>query len=202
MKKIVTIPLLGLMLLATVACEKTTKKEDSVERAEEANKAKEGDRAMNTIKEDESAFMVHAASGGMMEVELGRLAETQASHPEVKAFGKTMVTDHTKANEELKKLAADRNITLPATVGNDEQKHIDKLRKLSGHDFDKEYMRMMVDDHEKDVNHFRKAAKDEEFDPAIKAFASATLPVLEKHLEKARQVNDMVENKKPQANRK
>ena len=100
-------------------------------------------------------FMTEAAQGGMAEVELGKLASTRGQSAEVKQFGQKMVTEHTRANEELKALAAKKNMTLPAAVSNDQKEDIDELSKLSGAEFDKEYVRMMVEDHQKDVNSFR-----------------------------------------------
>jgi putative membrane protein len=163
---------------------------DSAAKSDTATNASEGE------KEDQAEFMVKAASGGMMEVVLGKMAEKQASSADVKAFGKMMVTDHTKANEEMKKLAATKNITLPVATGKEHQEHIDKLSKLKGAEFDKEYMNLMVDDHEEDIEHFKEAANADGYDADVKALASKTVPVLEKHLEHARTTNDKVKNAK------
>ena len=179
-----------------IRCEKAATRKDSIEIAEEENKARESDSTMNVVREDQVAFMVRAASANMMEVETGRLAEKLGSNAEVKAFGKSMVNDHTKANQELKEIAAAKNIALPTTVGNEDQKHISKLSKLSGPEFDKEYISMMVTDHRKDTDHFRRATQDEEFDPEVRAFARKTLPVLEKHLEEARQLDETIRKAK------
>ena len=204
MKKFTATGMVALALLAGMACERTEKKQDTVEVAEEANEAKMDTTAQRDTtatgsksdKEDQAEFMVKAASGGMMEVTLGNMAEKQAASPEVKAFGKMMVTDHTKANDEMKKLAAAKNITLPTAPGEEHQEHIDKMSKLKGADFDKHYMSMMVDDHQEDIEHFKEAAKADGYDADVKAFASKTLPVLEKHLDQAKKTNDMVKNKK------
>lgn len=197
MKKIITTGAVALALLFSFACERTTNtREDSVEVAEEANEAQMDTTAMGDEKEDQADFLVKAASGGMMEVALGRMAANQATHADVKAFGKMMANDHTTANEELKKLAEAKKISLPAIVGEDHQKHIDKLSDLKGAEFDREYMRLMVEDHEEDVEDFREAAQSNEADAEVKAFASKTLTVLEKHLERARQINETVKNTK------
>lgn len=127
------------------------------------------------------SFMSDAAQGGMAEVELGKLAAQKAKDPEVKKFGQMMVDDHSKANTELKDLAKTKNITLPADLGS-HQSTLDKLKGLSGADFDKEYVEEMVDDHETDVSAFEKQANSGS-DPEVKAFAAKTLPTLKKHLE-------------------
>jgi putative membrane protein len=98
-----------------------------------------------------------------------------------------MVTDHTKAAEDLGKIAVAKNITLPGSLGEDAAKHIEKLGAKNGSDFDKAYMDMMLDDHKKDVKEFEDAAKDCK-DTDLKNFVALTLPVLHKHLDSARAI--------------
>ncbi|MEJ7767529.1 MAG: DUF4142 domain-containing protein [Chitinophagaceae bacterium] len=161
------------------------------ENKDSVDNAKEQNEANNAVPEDDSKFMVKAASGGMMEVELGQLAQQKAQHARVKEFGAMMVRDHTQANNDLKALAANKNIALPATLGEDHQKHVNELREKSGADFDKAYMSMMVDDHKDDVDDFS-SASDKGNDADIKAFAAKTLPVLRTHLDSAQAINDGV----------
>jgi putative membrane protein len=137
--------------------------------------------ASSVMTPSPESFMTDAAQGGMAEVALGKLAGQKAKDPAVKAFGQMMVADHTKANEELKAIAAKKNFQLPADVGS-HKSDMDDLSKLSGADFDKEYVEMMVDDHEEDVKNFQRMA-DNGSDPDLKAFAAKTLPTLQKHLE-------------------
>ena len=124
-----------------------------------------------------------------MEVELGKIAATNASSAKVKEFGKMMVTDHTKANTELKAVAAMKNITIPTTPNEKHQKHIDELKAKKGADFDKDYVEMMVDDHKEDISKFETEANNGK-DADVKAFASKTLPVLNKHLQHVQTVKD------------
>ncbi len=168
------------------ACDSpNTAKEDSTEVAEEQNEEK----LASDDAEDDADFMVKAASGGMLEVELGKMALQKASSPQVKQFAQQMVTDHTKANEELKALAAKKNITLPTTPGDEAQEHINDLAKYSGAEFDKKYAELMHKDHQEDLDLFKEAADDAE-DPEVKAFASKTLPVLQNHHQMAEQIED------------
>lgn len=139
---------------------------------------------------DTSSFMHKAAIGGMMEVELGNLAQKQASNAQVKEFGALMVKDHSKANAELKSIAAAKKVMLPTTYPEKEQKHMDEMKKLKGIDFDKHYMSMMVDDHQKDIALFKSATNNS--DTSISKFAIKTLPVLEKHLQKATTINSSI----------
>ena len=166
---------------------------DSKGAADSANQAKDttqtsmsdsGKAATPAIKVDESdaKFAVEAANGGMAEVVLGKLASEKATNQKVKDFGTMMVTDHSKANDELKALAHKLNITLPDSISSDESKTRDDLAKNSGADFDKAYVNNMVDDHKKDVKAFEDAAKNCK-DSDLKAFANKTLPTLKMHLE-------------------
>jgi putative membrane protein len=129
-------------------------------------------------------FATKTASGGLMEVQLGQIANNQAQAPEVKEFGNTMVQDHSAANNELKKIAQQKNLTLPTQMDAKHQATVDKLKGVSGADFDRQYMREMVKDHAKDVQQFRNATQSVK-DPDLNAWATKTLPVLEKHLQKA-----------------
>jgi putative membrane protein len=127
-------------------------------------------------------FMKDAAIGGMSEVELGKLASTKGANAEVKKFGQMMVADHTKANAELKALAAKKNVTLPTEPDSSHKSLLDDMKGKSGADFDADYVDAMVDDHEDDVAAFEKQAQNAT-DPDVKAFAAKTLPTLKKHLE-------------------
>lgn len=136
------------------------------------------------LTEADRSFMTEAAQGGMMEVELGRWAAQHAANADVKKFGQRMVDDHSKANDELKQLAAGKNMTLPTDINADQKSTRDKLTKLTGAAFDKEYMKDMVNDHEEDVKKFA----DEQTgasDPDLKAFVTKTVPVLREHLQLA-----------------
>jgi len=140
---------------------------------------------------DSPKFAVKAAEGGMAEVALGKLALERAANPAVKEFGQRMVVDHTAANNELKAIAAKKNIQLPTDLDADQKSTVDKLSKLSGAEFDKKYMSDMVKDHEEDVEEFQTQAEKGN-DPDIKAFAAKTLPTLQSHLQMAREVSKKV----------
>lgn len=132
--------------------------------------------------EEDSKFAVEAANGGMAEVELSKLAQQKSTNAKVKEFAAMMIADHSKANEELKALAAAKNITLPATPGEDKQKALQELSAKSGADFDKAYVSTMVSDHKSTVQLFEDA-RTRVTDPEMKQFVEKTLPVLKMHLE-------------------
>src|SRR5205085_6354522 len=122
-------------------------------------------------------------------VQLGKYAMANAGSAAVKQFGKMMADDHTKANTELTTIAQVKSIAIPNVPGDKHQHHIDDLTKKKGAEFDKDYMSMMVDDHEEDVKKFEDAAKNAK-DVDIKAFAAKTVPVLRKHLDAAKKIKD------------
>ena len=191
MKKVSLLLMLAVSTLSFQACNTDKKDNDSVENADESNEKKE-DAGMGQ-GEDTSEFAVKAANGGMMEVELGRMAQEKGMSKDVKEFGAMMVTDHSKANDELKTLATAKNITLPSTMGEDKQEMVNDLMKLSGKEFDKKYVSMMVDDHQKDVDEFKEAAEDNDIDPDVKAFAAKTLPTLQQHLDRIKAIDKMMQ---------
>ena len=134
------------------------------------------------------AFMNEAASGGQMEVELGKYATQHAASDRVKQFGQRMVDDHSKANDELKQVAAQKDVELPAKMNAEHRATADRLMKMKGAEFDRAYMKTMVEDHEHDVAKFRTESKSAQ-DPDVKSFAAKTLPTLEHHLEMAKEVS-------------
>jgi len=131
-------------------------------------------------------FAQDAAAGGLAEVEMGQLAADKASNEKVKQFGQRMVTDHSKANTELKTLASKKGLTLPDSPKPKDKSMAQKMSKLSGAAFDKAYMQDMVKDHQKDVAEFQKEASSGS-DPDLKAWAGTTLPVLQEHLKMAKE---------------
>lgn len=133
---------------------------------------------------DDQKFVKKAALGSLMEVQLGQMAADKAGSEEVKNFGKRMVADHGKANDELKALAKKKNMQIPTELDDKHKEVVGKLGKLSGGEFDKQYMREMVKAHAKDVAKFQKASKSAT-DPDLKAWATKTLPTLESHQKQA-----------------
>jgi putative membrane protein len=129
-------------------------------------------------------FITKAAQGSMLEVALGSDASQKGMSPAVKQFGDRMVKDHGKADSELKELAAKKGITLPTELDDEHKKEIQKFAKLSGKEFDAEYSKLMVDDHQSDVKDFQKESKDAK-DPDLRNWAASKVPVLEQHLSMA-----------------
>jgi putative membrane protein len=192
------------VLLSAASC---SSKPDSVEQAQDTNNAKMGitnaDTTVTTAKgvggeqrpAFDSEFMTKAASGGMLEVQLGQQVAQKATTPEAKQFAQQMVTDHTKGNNELKALAAQKNITLPTTLGEDQQKIYDDVLAEKGADLDRKYVSAMLTDHQEDIKEYQGAVT-QSSDTDIKAYAQKNLPMLQMHLGMLQKMQPVIEAKK------
>jgi putative membrane protein len=184
--KIIALLIISISLLTFVSCTKSTNT-DSKEAAKDQNEEK----FENAALEDGSKFAVSAADAGMMEVQLATLALSKASSGKVKDFAQMMLDDHTKANDELKVLAQQKNITLPTSLGDKHQKKYNEMSGKTGADFEKEYCDLMVKDH-KEVLEMFKTAREQQDDPELKAWASEKVPTLEHHLVMAERMKEGV----------
>lgn len=197
MKKLSALTMIMLSAWLFQGCNSNTKSSSTTD----STAAKDATAVNDTAKKDSSAkmsaaadtgdvkFATEAASGGMTEVALGKIAQEKGVNARVKKFGSMMVMDHSKANDSLKALASKKNITLPAAPNAKDQATIDKLSKLSGKAFDDAYVSDMIDDHKHDIKEFENASKSLK-DPDLKGFATKTLPVLKTHLDAINAVHD------------
>jgi putative membrane protein len=143
------------------------------------------------VSRADQKFVRETIEAGVMEVELGRIAAERATHEQVKAFARQVQEDHARSNEELKTIAADKGIELRKSLPGKYKRTVGRLSKLSGAEFDRQYMGFMVDDHKHDLEKFqREADNGKALD--IKQFASKQIPVLKKHLEMAQAVHRQV----------
>lgn len=143
------------------------------------------------LSDQDKKFADAAAKGGLMEVMMGKLAATNAENSVVKSLGAMMVTDHSKANDELKNWASGAGYTLPTNLDAEKQKMYDDLKAKKGKDFDKKYTELMVSDHKEDVEAFKKEAS-EGTEASLKSFAAKTLPTLEHHLQESEKAKNAV----------
>jgi putative membrane protein len=123
----------------------------------------------------DKAFMMSAAKGGQMEVEWGKLAAQKGQSADVRNFGNRMVADHTKANTELMGLAMQEGLKLPASKATGKWKS------------DKDYVNMMVKDHQKDLAEFQNEAQNG-VDPDMKKFADKYAQVVKAHLDTVKEM--------------
>ncbi len=192
MKKLLSVLCIS-CLCAFVACNSSSSNKDSVDSAKntndsmmpDSNSMMNGDTSAMTsaapVSKEDADWAVEIANAGMTEVELSKLAVDKATNQRLKDFATMMVTDHTKAGDKLKQIAATKNITLPANLSDASQKKLDALnKKKTGKDFDKEYMDDMLDGHKKAVDKLQKGSTDLK-DADLKNFATETLPTVQMH---------------------
>ena len=143
----------------------------------------------------ERDFVKDQIQDGTREIELGQLASERATLPEVKEFGATMVKDHTKAGTELKQLAARENVELEADDAREDARDaVERLSKLEGREFDREYIDMMVKDHKDAVDALQDQADNADH-ASVKQWAAATLPRIKHHLEAAEKLQAQLGNR-------
>ncbi|WP_158795498.1 DUF4142 domain-containing protein [Pedobacter sp. L105] len=164
-------------LFACNSSDETTGKADGVDLRGYTNQAH--------VTTEDANFMDKAAFGGMMEVDVAKIA-VQSANPKVKAFAEQMITDHTKANNELKALAYQKGIILPDVYNAEQKEEMAKMKAMSGADFDKHYIDMMVKDHSETIELFEKGEKSLSID--VTEFAENTLPVIDGHYKLAKEI--------------
>ncbi|MBK0380427.1 DUF4142 domain-containing protein [Mucilaginibacter segetis] len=180
MKNILYTALLTVMFITIVSCNSNSSSADDTAIIDTNKNA-----LSSPEMKGDANFVVEASNGSMLEVALGMLAQKRASSNKVKEFGKTMIADHTRSGAELRAFAKSNNIDLPTVLGQDLQKDYNDLSKENGDDFDRAYIAFMIKDHTQDIEEFKKEAESGN-DEQLKAFASAHVPVLEEHLQMAK----------------
>lgn len=182
----------GLIALTFIACKDSAKPEDTKDAAEEINETKfeEADS-----KEDQASFFVDIAEINLIEIESAKLAQQKATHPEVKKFATMLVTEHSKASNELNMLANSKQITLPTSLTDKGKNEYDKLNEKSGHDFDKKFIDTMIDCHEKAIKKLEDASTDNDNDQNAKNWASTQIASLTAHLQEAKMIKEKLDKK-------
>jgi len=141
-----------------------------------------------TLNAADVKFVKEEAAAGKAVVKLAGLGAQKAHRSDVKAFAEMLVTEHTKANDELTKLAANKGVELSAVIAPKHAETFQDLEKHSGADFDKEFLDVAVSGHEKCIGNFEEAAKDSH-DDDVRMWAEKTLPTLKVHLAKAQELS-------------
>lgn len=162
--------------------------------------ARDNEGAVGTAGVDpgDKKFVEELFAGNMAEVELGKLGTDRASNSEVKRFSQMVVRDHTQAIEQLKQMTAG-HVDPPAQLPEDARDTIDRLSKLRGNEFDREYIDVMVEKHEDTVDKLEnrvdngRAEKDDDHLGArANQFAAKVLPTVRRHLEEAKRIDAML----------
>ena len=152
---------------------------------------------------DDHAFVEKMAQVNMAEVKLGQLASERAANAQVKTFARKMIGDHQKANNELKQVASKMAVQLPAETDAKHQELYDRLSKLKGAEFDREFMKAMVDGHQEVVQDLERHADNSakpgdrsvgtsgdasQAHTAVSGWATKMLPDVRQHLDQAKQI--------------
>jgi putative membrane protein len=135
----------------------------------------------------DETFARLAARGGLGEIKLGKLAMDRGTSEAVRAFGTRMVAEHTLASGEFKEAANEEQIEVPTELSAKDQATYERLSKLSGADFDRAYAQDMVKDHQQDLRDFQREA-DHGNDDVIRGVAAETVPMIQQHLEQAKEM--------------
>jgi putative membrane protein len=146
--------------------------------------------ATATLNREDQRFVQEAGAGGLAEVELSKIAQ-KSENPEVKNFADRMVQDHSKANQELVTVASSLGVDVPKALDAEHQRLSQKLAGLHGKAFDEEYMRAMLDDHNKTVMLFQAEERSGQ-NPELKQFAQKALPILQTHQKMAQELSRKV----------
>lgn len=177
---------LGFYLVPPAFSQTQTPTSPSGQKQKSATQAGQNQKAVSPEE-----FVRMASEGNLAEINLGRMAEKQATNEGIKDFGQRLVKDHTKANEELNKLANRKNFKVAQKMNAKHEKLANQFSKLNGANFDRSFLKDMVKDHEKDISLFEAQAKNGT-DPDVKAFAAKTLPTLKEHLKIARNLDKKI----------
>ena len=177
-----------ILVLISVGCTSTNKASTPDTSAQPNSGATSSSAASSPSSNPDQEFVTKAAQGNSAEVELGKIVAAKSKDPSVKQFAQMMVKDHTTALNELQELAQTKNLNFNDDLPDDAKSLQEKLSSDTGKQLDKDYMDGMVEDHQKDVQEFTDKSQNAK-DPDVKQWAGKTLPTLQKHLEKAQQID-------------
>jgi putative membrane protein len=181
---------LSLSALVFTSC-KDKAPDDTKEAAEQIN-----DSNLNGKSAEKNAqYAVDAYSSGLMEIEISKYAKEKSVDANVKSLAETMIEAHTKANAELKQIAAQKNVALAQDLSDDQKDKLNTLTKKEGADLDEYYAEKLVSDHKDAVDLFEKASEKEE-DADFKNFFTTKLPEIRHHLEMSKELENKVKSKK------
>ncbi|MFL6310663.1 MAG: DUF4142 domain-containing protein [Terriglobales bacterium] len=185
---ILALLILGLISIGCSSTNKASTPDTSAQPNSGATASSAANSGSSPSSNPDQDFVTKAAQGNSAEIELGKMVAAKTKDPNVKQFAQMMVKDHTTALNQLQELAQTKNLNLNDNLPDDAKSLQEKLSSDTGKQFDKDYMDGMVQDHQKDVQEFTDESQNAK-DPAVKQWASNTLPVLQKHLQKAQQID-------------
>jgi putative membrane protein len=169
------------------------------------------------VEGDDREFLEEMIEGNMAEVELGRLGVQKSGNPEIRKFGEMLIADHTRSMDKLKALAASHSVPAPGGVDGDNRELMDRLSKLNGAEFDREYIDALVDKHENTIDALEPrvdaagalGAKEGAVTPetdrnqlafAANSWAAEALPTVRLHRDHAKQLQDTLQQRRNTTN--
>lgn len=151
-----------------------------------AGMSQDMNRGSMKMSSADQKFMMMAATGGMAEIEMARLALQKSSNESVKQYAQKMIDDHTAAGEELRRIASMKGVMLPTQPDARQMAMMAKMQRLSGADFDMEYVKGAGVKAHQDMEKLYMKESMSGKDMDAKTFASKTLPTVRMHLQMAR----------------
>jgi len=152
--------------------------------------------AKNELSHQDKSFLEDAAKGNMLEMQLGQLASTQSSNPDIQKMGKNLTKDHSAVNQQLGAIAQQNAATLPMELGYEQKHKVDSLAKKSGSDFDRTFLDDVLKAHKNSIDIYQKEANNGK-DLALRSLASQTLPKLREHQSMAQQMQTAAKSTMP-----
>ena len=186
MKRWTQIALAAGLALSVSAC--AGDRAPDADRKDAAREGAAGTTGTSGTSSADAGFVQEQLKMGQAEVDLGKLAQERGTHPDVKKYGEMMEVDHRMAGEELR--AAVGRATEASKDAHEAHSDLrEELSKLSGPEFDRRYIKEMIDDHEKGIEELEKKSEHAE-DPQVREWAAKTLPKMRQHLAKAKAVQE------------
>jgi putative membrane protein len=141
-------------------------------------------KSNNQLTSQEKEFLDKAANDNMAQIQMGRIAQQKSQNPQIQQFGQTLVSDHQNAQDKLQNIAQQNNVTLPSSLDQQHQTEANRLSKLAGTQFDKEFLSSEVNGLQNALQDYKNISENAK-DPAVKQYASNAVPVIQKHLNRA-----------------
>jgi len=161
------------------------------------DRSQSGSMAHGGKEMSDAHFLTNIHRANQMEIEMAKLAKENSSSPQVKKFSDRIIDDHKKGDDMVIDLAKRKNIDIkaedskmdqsPGPMMKEHQETMEKLKSLKGAEFDREYAKAMVKDHEKVIGHLT-AARTRVKDPDITALIDKLMPTLKEHLAMAQKL--------------
>jgi len=178
----------AVLTLPMVGCQ--SNQNQNVQAARENNS--DTDRTKRaTLNDSDKAFLKKAEDGDIKERNIGRMVLEKSQNKDVRDYAQMLVDDHTKDLKKLVDLMEQKGMPQPKNLPEVKHEALDRMNSLSGAAMDREFVNMMVQDHQKDVADFRNEQNSTQ-DADVKHYVTDTLPVLENHLQKAQQLQQKV----------